>query len=70
MTFFVQGAAMDASEHQFVAVRFVEIDIRLYESEGARNLVHDAVDKLIEIKEGIDSVRGSLQPEQIVGQIG
>jgi hypothetical protein len=70
MTFFVQGAAVDAGEHQFVAAGLVEIHVRLHQSEGTRNLVYDAVDKLIEIKEGTDSVRGFLEPEQILSQIG
>jgi len=60
---------MDASQYEFLAVRLVEIDVGFYKSEGTRYLVHDAVDKLIEIEKRADSLRGLLQPEQIFHQV-
>ena len=69
MPFVVQGAAVDAGQHEFLALGLVEIDVGFYESEGAGYLIHDAIDELIEIEKGTDAVGGLLQAEQIVHQI-
>jgi len=61
---------VDAGEDEFFAIRFVEIDVCLDESEGERDLINDAVDELIEIEQGTDSLRGFLQPEEIVDHGG
>src|SRR5258705_1386171 len=68
MTFLVQGAAVDACQYEFLAVRFVEIDVGFYQSEGTSYLIHDAIDKLIQIEKGTDPLGGFLKPEQILHQ--
>src|SRR5260370_38941433 len=66
MSFFIHCAAVDAGQHEFLAMLLIQVDVRFQRSERTRYLVYDAVDKLIQIEERTDPLGGFLQPEQII----
>jgi len=50
MTLVMHGATVDASQDEFLAGRFVEVDVCFDQTEGARYLIHYAIDKFIQIE--------------------
>jgi hypothetical protein len=44
----------------------VQIDVRIQTTEGTGDLIHDLIYKLVEVKDGVDFLRGSLQLEEIL----
>ncbi|MGA2103512.1 MAG: hypothetical protein ABSG34_20535 [Candidatus Sulfotelmatobacter sp.] len=60
------GAAVGAHQRQFAALLVVQIDVRIQTSEGAGNLVHDLINELIEVENGVDFLSGLLQLQKIL----
>src|SRR5579871_1118781 len=60
MPFVVDAASVYAGQYHFLAKLVVQIDAGLNAAKRPRYVVHDIVDQLIEVENGIDLLRGLL----------
>jgi hypothetical protein len=59
-------AAMGAHQQQFAALLVVQVDVSIETAEGTGDLIDDLIDKLVEVKDRVDFLRGPLQLEEII----
>src|SRR6202020_2617918 len=64
-TLAVQGTAVDATHYHLSASFVVKIDAAFQKAEGMGYLVHDVIDKLIEVENWADFLRSLLQFLQV-----
>ena len=60
------GTAVRAGKFQFPAFLVMQVDVSINAAERPGNIVHDLIDKFVEIEDGRDALRGFLQFQQVV----
>jgi len=63
---FMNGAAPLACQHQFAALRIVQVDIDLDAAERTGDVVHDLVDQFVEVEDGVDLLGSLLKFEKVL----